>query len=411
MRKIVVILILICGNLSGASAQKSKLSEVRKYLTENNYKAAIPVINEAVANEETKNDAEAWFLRGFAYLQNALDEKAHAPEAAGESYSSLMKALAIKPDYGDEINSGLYANAVISFNEGVAAYGTKDYNTAYDRFMKVGSIYKAGGAKRFGTDKNVKDFVANSKTNAAYAAMNGKKYSEALALFTELKNTTGRLDSSIYKSIIDIYREQNASEASLLIINEARRLFPNSPTFRNIELNYYITAGKQDVLLGKLEEALKTDPNNPELLFNLGNAYERAAFPKDAKGAAMDRPANYSEMFSKSEATYKNAIAAKPSSADYNYNLGVLYYEAAAAITKEMNTIKGTTAEDNKKYDALVLERNALFVQALPYFEKAQAILSSRGTLSNEDQVTQQNASVGIKEINSRLNGKTKAGE
>src|ERR1051325_788441 len=121
MKKSVVLLGVLCCSMS-AFAQKAKIRDARDYLSDNNYKKAIPVLNEAVANEDTKNNADAWFLRGMAYLQKALDTTAHDPSAAGESYTSLMKALSIKPDYGSEINNALYSNALITFNEGVASY-------------------------------------------------------------------------------------------------------------------------------------------------------------------------------------------------------------------------------------------------------------------------------------------------
>ncbi|HMK18007.1 MAG TPA: tetratricopeptide repeat protein [Chitinophagaceae bacterium] len=403
-------LTLICGTLS-CFAQITKIREAREYLDAQNYKKAILVINEAVANCETKNNAEAWFVRGMAYLHKALDTSVHAPEAAEESYNSLMKALTIKPDYSSDINIALYSHALITFNLGVASYGNKDFSAAYNQFMKVATIYNNGDGKRFINDNKFTELLTNAKTNAAYAALAGKRDKDALTLFIELKNT-GSKDPTIYQSIIEIYQRQNNDAAALENINAARSLFPNDPMFRNFEINYYMKSGKQDVLLSKLEAAVKSDPGNPELLFNLGNAYENAAFPKDATGIAMARPANFSDLFSKAETTYQNAIAASPSNADYRYNFGVLYYESAVEIVKQMNNIKGTTAEDNKKYDALLAERTVLFAKALPHFESAYSLLDKRNSqLTIEEKVTYRNAMIGLREIYSRNNNKLKTDE
>jgi hypothetical protein len=405
MKKSIVLLALFCGSLS-AFAQKSKIRDARDYLSDNNYKKAIPVINEAVANEDTKNNPDAWFLRGMAYLQKALDTTAHDPQAANESYTSLVKALSLKPDYGPEINNALYSNALITFNDGVAAYGRKDYNAAYESFMKVPKIYNAGG-NRFASDKGFIELVGSAKTNAAYSALNVKRDADALTLFNELKGTTAKNDSNVYQAIIEINQRMNNDAATLAAITEARTKFPGSQTFRNLELNYYIKSGKQDALLSKLEEASKADPNNPELLFNLGNAYQSAAFPSSG-----EKPANYNDLFAKAEDAYKKAVATNPSNADYNYNLGVLYYTAAAGINKQMNDIKGMSAAEQKQYDALLKDRNALFDKALSPFETAYTNLDARaGSLKTEEKITYQKTMIGLREIYSRKDNKAKTDE
>ena len=395
----------------GVWAQKSRIRDARDYLSDQNYKKALVVINEAVNNEDTRNNPEAWFLRGMAYLQQAIDSTANAPGAANESYTSMMKAVSLKPDYGPEINNGLYSNALLAFNAGVAAYKDNPAE-AYDKFMRTVEIYNIGNGKRFIGDKGFTELVASAKANAAYSAINAKKDPEALVLLNDLKANAGAKDSNIYQSLIEIYQRQKADGPLLAAISDARRQFPSSQLFRNLELNYYIQKGQSDVLLGKLEEAVKGDPNNPELLFNLANVYERAAFPKDEKGAYLSKPANFNDLFAKGEATYQKALAVSPNNPDYNYNLGVLYYETATEITKQMNAIKGMTPAEQKQYDALLAQRDAQFSKALPYFEKAYSVLDARsGSLDNSEKITYQNAMIGLREIYSRRNNKVKTDE
>ncbi len=396
---------------TGAWAQKSRMRDARDYLRYQEYKKAIPAINEAVAHEDTKNNPEAWYLRGMAYLQQALDSTANAPNAASESYSSLMKALTLKPDYDPEINNGLYSNAMLAFNEGVAAYQA-DPGVAYEKFMRVADIYKAGNGQRFVRDKNFTDLVLSAKSNAAYSALNAKKDTEALALLNEIRTTAPVKDSNVYQSLIEIYQRQGKDAQVLPIITEARTHFPNSQLFRNIELNHYIKSGQSDVLLGKLEDAVKAEPGNSELLFNLANVYERSAFPKNDSNRPMPKPANYTEMFSKAEAAYDGAVKAAPNNPDYNYNFGVLYYEAAAELSRQMGEIKGMTPDDQKKYDGLLAQRDAQFTKALPYFEKAYALLDAKaGSLDNSEKVTYQNTMIGLREIYSRRNNAAKTAE
>lgn len=409
MKKIfVVALSLIVAN--GALAQKSKMRDARDYLSDQNYKKALVAINEAVANDATKDNPEAWYLRGMAYLQQAIDSTAHEPKAADESLSSLMKALALKPDYGPEINNGLYSNALLAFNDGVALFSANP-SGAYDKFMKVVDIYNVGGGKRFANAKPFTDLVKSARSNGAYAALNAREDDKALSLLNELRSS-GVKDSNMYQSLIEIYQRKNDESKLLATISEARKTYPNSDLFRNMELNYYIRSGKPEVLIGKLEEAVKADPNNGELWYNLANVYERACFPKDANGTALAKPANYNDLFSKAENAYTKAIASSAKNADYNYNFGVLYYEAAAELTQQMNKITGMSAAEQKQYDAVLAQRDAQFAKALPYFEKAYELLDPKASsLDQSEKVTYQNALIGLREIYSRKNDKAKTAE
>lgn len=394
---------------TGAWAQKSKIRDTKSYLADQDYKKAMVTINEAVNHDDTKNNPEAWYLRGMVYLQQALDSTAKAPNATDESLTSLMKALTLKPDYGPEINNGLYSNALLAFNEGVAAF-SKEPSLAYDKFMKVVQIYNVNGGKRFANDKGFTELAQSAKSNAAYAAMNAKRDDDAIAVLNDLKTTTR--DSNVYQSLIEVYGRQKNDAKQLETITEARSKFPNSQLFRNLELNYYINKGQTDVLLGKLEDAVKADPNNPELQFNLANIYEKAAFPKNANNESLPKPANFSELFSKAEAAYGKAVAAAPGNADYHYNFGVLYYEAATELIRQMNAIKGMSPAEQKQYDALLAQRDAQFDKALPHFEKAYALLDPKASsLDANEKITYQNTMIGMREIYSRKNNKAKTDE
>lgn len=405
-------LALACLSLS-AFGQKSKIRDARSYLSDNDYKKAITAINEAVANESTKDNADAWFLRGVAYLQKALDSTANDPQASVESYESLKKALKLKPDYGPEINNAIYSNALIVFNKGVSAYGKKDFANAYTEFMKVPEIFDAGG-NRFAQDKGFQDLSNSAKSNAAYSALNAKQDADALKIFDELTQGPSKNDSNMYQAIIELNQRMNNDAGTLAAINKARAQFPSNPVFRNLELNYYIKAGKQDVLIGKLEDAIKADPNNDEILFNLANAYQNMAFPKDASGKDLDKPKDYDALFAKAEDYYKRAVAAKPNNADYRYNLGVLYYSVAADINKKMNALS-MSAADQAKYDAMLKDRDSWFEKARKPFDEAYSMLDAKSQsgqhMSTDEKITYQKTMIGLREIYSRRNDKAKTDE
>ena len=413
MKKSVLTLAMISIVTSGAWAQKSNIRDARAYLRDNNYKKAMASIDAAVTNEDTKNNADAWVVRGLTYLQQAQDTVAKVPTAADEAQRSFMKALEIKPDYpGEDINTPMYLLAYLNFQQAAAAYSANLFGTAYEKFMNVVNIYNVNGGKRFVTNAGFTELANSAKSNAAIAAMNDKRDNEALALFRELKASQTKPEVNTYLFPIEILGRQQKYDEMLQAITEAQKVFPDNKDFRNMELNYYISTGKADQLLPKLEAAVAADPSNAELLFNLGNSYEKVSFPKDPTGKTLVRPANAAEAFTKAEDAYRRALVISPDNPDYNYNFGVLYYDVAVDLNLQMNAIKGMSTAETKRYNELLAKRNEAFGKALPYFEKTYNILDAKAaSLTPDEKATYRNSVVGLMEIYSRQDNKVKTEE
>ncbi len=395
--------LLVAANSYG---QKAKIRDAEAYLSDNNYKAAITTINEAAVNPDTKDNPKLWHIRGVAYLQQALDTTAKNPAAVSEAYTSLIKAVTLDPAFDPEkINRPLYTAAILSFNEGVALFDT-DPKAAYEKFARVLNIYKVNGGTRFAKDEAFAKIAVTARSNAAVAAIKAQRDDVALGLYKEA--LAANKDAAVYQQVIDIYNRQKNEAEELSTINEARKAFPDNEAIRNMEINYYIRQGKSDVLVNKLEEAVAAQPNNSELRFNLANIYEQMAWPD--KG---EKPANQAELIANAEASFEKAVTLAPDSAEYYYNYGVLYYKAAQDYTKQMNAITGMSPAEQKKYDALLAQRDAQFNKALPKFEKGYSIYAGRDAarMSYNDKVTYQNTLIGLSEIYSRRKNDEKTKE
>ena len=410
MKKTFLALGLLCMAVA-AFAQKSKIRTAHEYLDDKNYKKAIPVIDEAVASDETKTNPDAWYYRGLAYLYKAFDTTNTQEPSLTEASNSFEKVLTLKPDYSENINNLLFTVAQLYFNEAVADDRKKDYGVAYTHFMKTYEIYKIQNGSRYNKDTGFKKIAISARTNAAYMAFNDKKYDQTAGIFEDLKNDPSTRDTNTYIMLLDVYQQQSNPDKMLSTIEEARRYYPNNHEFRIRELNYYINSGKMDLLLPKLEEAVKADPNNDELLFNLANAYEKLAFPKDANGKDLPRPANYNDYFSKAENTYASTVKLKPNNPDYNYNFGVIYYNSAAAYNKQLQSITGMSAADQKKYNGIKAQMDAEFDKAFPYLDKAYTLLDTKSNMTMDDKNTYLNTMQALREIYSRRNNKAKVDE
>ncbi len=383
--------------VSPAFAQRINLDSARIYLSQDNYKKALPFANEAVKNIKTRDDPEAWFLRGMAYLQLAQDEAAKSPNAITEAYGSFLKTLTLKPDYGSEINNPLYSVAIVKFNRGSALYSEKSFDRSYNEFAEVAAIYKMGGGKRFLDNAEFKAVQVDARKNAAFAANSAGRGSVASALLEDLVKNESKDDSDVYQALIEIYEAGKFIPEELNVIKAARKQFPENESFRLAEINYYLGNGPREELRPKLEEAVRRDSGNADLLFNLANVYLEAAFPANAEGKLVALPANFAETFAKAEHSYDRALKLSSGDANRNYNFALLYYNYARWYNQQMTDNPNA---DNKTLSDLKAKRNEQFSKAIPYFEKSYSIIDARtGAITDADKATCHNLATVLREI------------
>jgi len=413
MKKFVLIVAGLSMGVAGF-AQKSQIRTAKNYLGEKNFDKAKAAIEEAVTSDDTKDDPYAWATRGFIYLSMQQEPANADKDYYNEAGKSYKKVVQLKPDYEkDDVNNKLFAIALYNYNDGITAYNAQAYDKSSRNFAEIVEIHDLEGGKRFAA-KNWLTFDTIAKQAAlyqGYGAYYGNKFDEAAPILEKLKNDPIVGAANIYLMLADIY-EAKKDEANLMAtLAEGRKQYPNDKTLVNRELNVFIKSGKSDQLVTKLEDAIKADPNNPDLLFTLGIAYDGMANPKDAKGTDLPKPANYADVFTKAEQAYMNTLKVADK-ADYNYNLGALYFNRAVLLNEQMNAITGTSAADMKKYDGLKAQRDEWFGKALPYLDKTVTLLDANAaSLKAEDKNTYMGALIAAKEIYAKQNKLEKATE
>jgi hypothetical protein len=402
MKKIIISITLL-GFVSNAIAQKAKVYTAKEYMRNGDMKKAIIAINEATTNEKTINDPDAWFARGEIYEKMAETD----PTANEESTKSYMKVLEVKPSFDKDVIDGkLIRVAYKAYNAGVLAYAgdaskgqSSDYDAAFKAFQKVVDIRDINGGKHYASNKKFDTISGQALKFQALSAFYAKKDDLALSTLNKAKNNPVARDPYIFSTLIDLYNAQKNSAAVESTLAEAKQLYPKNADISRQEMNYYLNSGKTDILIQKMEDAVKADPDNSLLQYNLGVLYGQMANPIDASGNPLDKPANSKEVEKKAEMAYKMAIDGDPTKAEYPYNLGALYFNNAADITKKMNAISGTTEADNKKYDALKALRTAEFTKGLPYFQKSFDLLNPKAaSLNADDKSTYRNTLIALRE-------------
>ena len=343
--------------------------------------------------------AKTWQLKGEIYLKAAegevnksiLDKKYEvkntediivACKALKKAYSLATKKYEKKDAIEGLQNVENYMNVL-----GNNMLGFKKYAEAYDvlgPLLKVSNFLKENGGKSILSSE---EDVDNSTYIVAFCANAKGDTEEAGNLFKGLIDK-GYKEPSVYSKYFNILMTGGKKEEALAVLNKGRELFPDNIEILFAEINYYIKEGNYEVLEQKLKLAIAKDSTNPTIYSALGNVYMNLfneSFEKVEKAKA-------DEYFNNSLSYFDKALSLNSQMYDAVYSMGSLYFNKAAALTKEMNNL-GLSKADQAKYTEMDKEVKALFVKALPYFKNAEKMNpSDRNTL------------IGLKEIFARMN-------
>jgi len=409
MKKVFLMLAAVGLSVSGI-AQDRLVTSAAVAMQGKNIDEAKDDIDKAMGNPETKEKPKALLLKAQIYMAMVNEPKYKDSHPYREATTALFRLVEVKPEYEKStVDQLLGIAAFLYYNDGARAYNDKKLDDATE-FMKT--ALKIRDMKRFDkfTDeqkRKIDTVSADAQQTLANSAYYRGKYDEAIPQLTTVKNNPITRSPSVYECLIDALDRQNKKDEELTVIQEGRKAFPDDLTIRNYELNFYIKSGKDDEVIRKLEEAAAKEPNNAEIQFNLATTYEGMANGKDGK-----KPANTAELTTKAEDAFQKALKMDPDNAVFNYNFGALYFNQATEVNNQMNSITGSSDADQKKYDNLKAQRDAIFAKATPYFEKANTSFAAREKdLRAEDKNTYKTSLKALMDIYSRLSKMDKYGE
>jgi len=156
----------------------------------------------------------------------------------------------------------------------------------------------------------------------------------------------------IFKNIALILVEQGKIDEAKTAVADARKTSPNDVSLILTEADLYLKAKDFDTYTKLINEALAKDPTNVDLVYNLG---------------VISGNAN---KLDEAEKYYKKALELNPNYFNANLNLAELKLRSDEKFVAEMNKL-GTSEKDNKRYEAIKVERDKNFKSILPYLEKA----------------------------------------
>jgi len=373
-----IIFAIAFATTSMAFAQKKEVKAIEKAIKSGSYGEAKSLLAPAEAlsasmDEKTKEKFMLLKAQAFLGVDNQNQEDL---DKAAMAYTDLKDTK-----YSNEAETGL-ANVTSAYiNAAVADQNKEEYSNAAQKLEKAYNLSKKDTVYLY--------FAASN-------AINAKDYDKALGYYEELKSlgfkgrdlsyvatsvATGEVETfsskqerdiqvlskeyvkpdtqlgdsksaEIAKNIALIYISKNENEKALAAMADARRENPDDILLLRSEADIYLKMKQMDKYEEVITKVLEKDPNNAELLYNLGVGSDQQGNKKKAK--------EY----------YLKAVEIDPSYASAYNNIAVLILSGERAIVDEMNSL-GTSRADNDKYEALKSKRKDVYKEAVPYLEKA----------------------------------------
>ncbi len=359
MKKSFILTALVLFSGLFVHAQNNKVVSAWNYLTQFDRDSdddalikAREAIDAALKHEKTMGNSKTWHYKGLIELKLGSSEahKDVAGDAINMASEAFSKSLELdnKNRYRDDNIQNLGALATILSNEGIGHYNNKDFKNAYSSFSKILSVNEI--VTQYSKNKPPMD--TSSMKNAALCAQKANLDEEALSIYQKIYDADIK-DIGVLSSLGALYKKTGDDAKAKMIRAEARELFPENQGILIDEINELLANDKQEDAIDLLTEAITNEPEKAEYHFVLGTAKDKM---KDYEGA---------------QSAYEKAIELNPEYFDAYFNLGAIFYNKAADLTKQMQEL---SLDANDEYDRLNKESGDLFQQSLPFLEKAHTI-------------------------------------
>lgn len=319
------------GEVSSASSGKTldKIEETAMAYQE--------VLNIEKASKSSKYTAQA--SQKIQLLRKSLIEAAIADQDAKRNKEAAQKLyLGYKTNKQDTtylyyaasnaVNAREYDMALEYYNELV----TLGYTGIETKFVATNK--ETGKVDEFAS-KQVRDISVKAKTH----------------IKPEKKKTESK-KSEITKNIALIYSTQGKNDEALKAIELAKQENPNDASLKEAEANLYYKLGDVAKYKEIMEQIVANDPNNPDLLYNLGVS----------AGQLGDKE--------KALEYYKKALSIRPNYGSAQINIASTILGGEKELVEEMNALGNSTA-DNKRYEELKAKKIEIYKEAAPYLEGA----------------------------------------
>lgn len=362
--------------------QKKEIKKAEKAIKAGNLTEAIDYVNQAeglIASADNATKTQFYIVKAEANLANAGVNDFDGLKTSAEA---LIKAKEIGDGTLSERLSLATQNLRTALvNSAVADQNTKNYKAAAQKLytsytispQDTSDLYYAAGNAINGKDYDSalsyyekliemeytgvrNEFVATDIETGEVVAFRTENERNTNMLTGQYNNPNIRVTSSVRGDILTnmtlIYMTKGDNEKATEVMKKARAENPDDITLIRAEADMAYKMGDMNKYNSLMKEVIATDPNNPELYYNLGVG--------SAQNGEVDKAKEY----------YTKAIELNPEYANAKINMAALILADEGKIVEEMNSL-GTSSADNRRYDELKETRKQIYMEAIPYLESA----------------------------------------
>lgn len=365
-------------------SQKKELREASKQINSNSFEQAkqtLASIEGQINSADENEKAEFYLYKGQAYLGAAGNKEEdlltatnafkkvieiessgrqrHTKDAEDQIQALLVRLVnsAIQDQNAQRFGAAskkLYASYTISKMDTVYLYfaatnamSAQEYDNAmiyYEELLDLGFT---------GIEK---EYVATDKETGEVVAFGNKEEQNLMMMSGSYVRPQERMSESkkpfVIRDLGYIYIEKGKVDEAKQLIADARITNPNDIGLIRAEANIALQMDDMKTYNALMKKVVASDPDNPELFYNLGVS---AASIGD-----YDNAKTY----------YTRALELDPDFHNAQVNLAVMILDQEEGIIEEMNTL-GTSAKENRRYDELRDQRDNMYKEAVPYLESA----------------------------------------
>jgi len=360
----------------GCMAQKASVNKAKSLILqeEADFDQARQLIGAAMQNEETKDQANTWYVAGLIGYQQKVQaerdqimgkvpDQDQIGQAIMESYDFWIKAdeLAMTPvldkkgrEVVDTKTRSNIAKKMLDYYEkqdfvkyGIHLNEQRDFRGAYNVFMRHLTMPDLPMMQEYQNRMPKDTTYAQYMYYAALFAIQAQMHDEAIAILTSMKD--GDFEAiAVNQFLYQEYVELKDTANFVRVLQEAMVRFPQEPWFLQNLINHYIFSGQEQVAIDYLAQAIEREPNVAQYHMIKGNLNANQGHNEEAL------------------ADYDKALELDPKLADAVAGKGRVYYNQAIKMNEDAAYI-----QDQKAYKQALAEMNEMFKKALPFFEKA----------------------------------------
>lgn len=365
-------------------SQKKELRQASKQIESGSFveaKNTLATIEGSIASANDEQQAEYYLYRGQAHMGSSNKSEEDLVNAA----ASFKKVIEIesggKEKFSEQAKEEIQNLVVRLVNTAIEDQNAERYDAASKKLYAGYTIskidtaylfYAAGNAMNaemydvamkhyeelvdLGYTGIVKEYTAVDKETGEVEPFSSKEERDLMVLSGNYIRPSERMAESkrplILRDLSAIYVDKGEVEKAKKMIADAKKESPDDISLVRAEANLALQLDDMKTYNALMQKVVDSDPNNPELFYNLGVS--------SASIGETEKAIEY----------YKRALELDPDYHNAKVNMAVLILEREDAIIEEMNTL-GTSAADNKRYDELRDKREAMYNEAIPYLESA----------------------------------------